>query len=90
MLPVPSMPLASDITEEREALEDLLQSKGWRVFESYLAREYQGIGYFQKMNTILEGKTPEEAILLHRTSKELVKAITWPKRRVAELAEAKS
>lgn len=87
-MPAPA-PLSNELAEEREALEDMLQSKGWRAFEAYLAREYQGVGYFQKMNTILEGKEPEQAILLHRTSKEIVKAMTWPKRRVQELTEAK-
>lgn len=89
MLPAPAMPLTSDIAEEREALEDMLQSKGWRVFESYVAKEWQGIGYYSRMNGVLSGKTPEEAILIHKCSKEIISTVMWPKRRVVELTEAK-
>lgn len=89
MPPAPS-PLANEIAEEREALEDLLQSKGWRVFESYVAKEWQGIGYYHRMSGVLNSLKPEEAILIHKCSVEIVKTVTWPKRRVAELMEAKS
>lgn len=88
MSPAPSL-LASEIAEEREALEDLLQSKGWRVFENYVATEWQGIGYFHRMNTVLEGAVPQEAQVIHRCSKEIVKTVLWPKRRLAELTEEK-
>ncbi len=89
-MPPVSAPLANEIAEEREALEDMLQSKGWRVFESYVAKEWQGIGYYHRMNGVLSGKTPEDAILIHKCSKEIVTTVTWPKRRLAELTEAKS
>lgn len=82
-------PLANDLAEEREALEDLLQSKGWRILESHIAEEWQGIGYYSRMNSVLESTAPEEARVIHRCSKEIVKAFTWPKRRVIELSEAK-
>lgn len=89
-MPQAPSPLANEVAEEREDLEDMLQSKGWHVFESYVAKEWQGIGYYVRMNGVLTSPKPEEAILIHKCSKEIVATMMWPKRRVAELTEAKS
>lgn len=82
-------PSSNEIAEEREALEDMLQSKGWRVFESYVAKEWQGIGYYVRMNGVLTSAKPEEAILIHKCSKEIVATVKWPERRVKELESKK-
>lgn len=78
-------PSSDDITAEREALEDLIGSKGWEIFVRYVAREWKGGGYYARMNSVLKSNKPEEAILIHRTSEEVLTVVTWPDRRVTDL-----
>lgn len=83
------VPSSEDIAHEREVLEDLLRSEGWRVFVRHVANEWKGTGYYTRMNTVLKSPKPEEAILVHQCSEAIITAVMWPDRRIAELTEAK-
>lgn len=81
----PQAPSSEDITAEREALEDLIGSKGWEVFVRYTAREWKGTGYYARMNAVLKSDKPTDAVLIHQCSEAVIALVTWPDRRVSEL-----
>ncbi len=79
------MASSEDRSAEREALEDLIRSEGWRIFRRRTDEEWKRSGYYARMNQVFRSDTPAEAMVIHRCSEEIEKAVTWPERRVTEL-----
>jgi hypothetical protein len=77
----------AELSDEREALEDLLRSEGWRIFLERVYQEWQGPGYFARMGTALKAADPLEAKVVHKTSLEVTGMLQWPKARLAELSK---
>lgn len=83
---MPRQPLRSnDLLKEREALEQLLASDGWRVFVRHISREWYGEGYYARMAAVLGGDSLVDAKAIHLTSLQMKAALDWPKQRVIEL-----
>lgn len=74
-----------DVTRRREALEELIRSEGWQVFVAYARREWEGVGYKQRMGVALSGPDPEAAKVTHRASLEIMRLLQWPKDQVDTL-----
>ncbi len=70
---------------EREALDVLVHSDGWRVFCDKVRLEWLGEGYYQRMAAALSSTDPLAAKVVHQTSREMLHMLTWPEARVAEL-----
>lgn len=83
-------------SHERQALTDLLQSEGWKVFRAYLDKQWGPAGYGWQMQQALTEipHGPERAYEL-ATVAERVDAVArvvndlavWPQERIRELAQ---
>jgi hypothetical protein len=78
-------PRSEDIVQEREALQELVQTNGWRLFVLRALREHEGVGYVARMGTALTGNDPLAPKVVHQTSLELKRLLQWPEQRLAEL-----
>lgn len=79
-------PRSEDIIKEREALQELVQTAGWRMFVAKATREYQGAGYHQKMGTALTDNNDNlKARVVHQTALEMMRLMQWPSDRLREL-----
>lgn len=76
----------TDPVNEREALQELVASEGWKFVVAKLRLEYQGAGYFQRMQTALE-KGSKEARVLNETAKAVLAFITYPQMRINDLVQ---
>lgn len=81
---------SEDRTHEREAIEELLRSEGWAVFERRVRSEWQGDGYFARMGTALNSNDPLAPKVTHRASVEMLRMLQWPKDRLLHLTKGKS
>jgi hypothetical protein len=79
-------PRSAEATQIREALQELLQSEGWKVFLLHVAREYQGAGYHARMGTALKNADNLEARVVHQTALELARVCQWPEDHVRALS----
>jgi hypothetical protein len=77
---------ADEVVRQREALEELVGTEGWRIFVAHVRREWEGPGYRSRMAAALglAGGTIEPTVI-HRTSTELLRVIQWPTDQIAEL-----
>lgn len=79
-------PVSSEaLIEEREALNALLQSDGWKYFKAKVLTEMQGEGYWQRMGTAVQDPTGVAAKVQHLTSIEVLNMLNYPANRVLEL-----
>lgn len=76
---------SEDLAAEREALEDLIRSEGWRIFRRRTDDEWKRAGYYARMSAVFNSNMPAEAMVIHRCAEEIDKAVSWPERRVTEL-----
>jgi hypothetical protein len=79
---------SEDATREREALEDLLKSDGWAVFQRRVLAEWAGEGYFSRMGAAVQSDDPLAAKVVHRVSLEIQRGLQWPVDRVKALRGA--
>lgn len=75
----------SDTTHKREALEELIQSDGFRLFVQHALDEWKGDGYVSRMGHALSKDDPIAAKVVHATSLEIVRLLQWPSDMVREL-----
>lgn len=69
---------------EREDLEELVATRGWRRFVTHALAEYRGEGYFARMGS---AKSPEDMRVVHETAVALFAQLSWVEGRIAELLE---
>lgn len=81
----PQVPRSSELTAEREALEELVRSQGWGIFIKRVIAEWSGDGYYARMGTALGTDDPILPKVIHRTSREVLAMIEWPRQRVQHL-----
>lgn len=74
-----------ELVEEREALEELLKTKGWAIFEKGCAEEWSGSGYFARMGAALQKTDPLAPKVVHEVSLEIQRLFTKVRQRVLEL-----
>lgn len=74
----------NELVHEREALEELIHSEGWREYVRHVTHEWTGEGFFARMSTAF-GTGVEEAKIVHRVALELQRSLVWPRERVHEL-----
>lgn len=74
-----------ELSHEREVLEELLRSEGWKIFVRRVADEWRGDGYFARMGTAVASPDPMVAKVVHAVSLEVERVIQWPKTRVEHL-----
>jgi hypothetical protein len=75
-----------EVVREREALEELIRSDGWRTFTARTLREHQGRGYVSRMQTALAGPDPGTAAkVVDRAASDILRVLQWPTDRVSEL-----
>lgn len=73
---------SNELTAEREALEELVRSEGWGIFIRRVQDEWSGSGYYARMGIALSDLDPIAPKVIHRTSKEVLAMIDWPRARV--------
>lgn len=83
---------------ERRALEDLLQSDGWKLFAAHMATAWGPEEYERKLDALLEAAdtrgalSPDEEIALTRRVRDTFKGVRasmrWPEERVRQLVDA--
>ena len=76
------------IIREREALEALIQSEGWAVFEDHILREWHGSGLMERIGMSFQGEDPMRPKVLYETSLQMRRALDWPASRVDQLKGA--
>lgn len=76
---------SSDLTKEREDLEELLQSPGWQRFVGAMLERYTGPGYYQAMKKATNTGSIEEVKLVQWLADEAMVLTHWPMLRVREL-----
>jgi hypothetical protein len=74
-----------EVTEHREALQELIHSEGWAIFCAYARREWEGKGYKSRMAVALEQPDPLGPKVVHRASMEIVRLLQWPSDQVESL-----
>ena len=80
-----------DIVKEREALQELVGTVGWRMFIAKATRDYQGESYHAQMGRAFESGTDNlEARVVHRTAIEVLRLLAWPTNRLRELSGDKA
>ena len=84
-VPRSDAPRSAEAAHVREALQELLQSEGWKLFVLHVAREYQGDGYRARMGSALKNADNLEARVVHQTTMELAKIFQWPQDQVQAL-----
>lgn len=72
------------LVHERESLEDLYSSEGWRYFVRRCNQETKGAGYAARMATALNGDITD-ARVVHRTMIEVDRMLAWVPARIEEL-----
>lgn len=79
---------SQDIAHTREALEELVQSDGWKIFVARLRQEYEGPGYVVRMGQAIsnakKGDSAEPEVV-HRVAQEMRRLSEWPNRKIEEL-----
>ena len=81
-----SSPNSSDeLVSEREALEELIGTEGWRVFLRFARQEWKGEGYVARMGRALGTGDVSDARAVHMTNQEIDRLVNWPAYRVREL-----
>ena len=78
-------PRSGDVSAEREALQELIGTDGWRAFCAHALREWQGVGYVARMGTALAKDDAIAPRVVHRTAEEVQRLLQWPTDRVLEL-----
>jgi len=76
---------SEELVQEREALEELLKTPGWALFEKGVAEEWSGSGYFARMGTALAKNDPLAPKVVHEVSLEIQRLFTRVRQRVVEL-----
>jgi len=76
---------SEELTAEREALEELLKTPGWAMFEKGVAEEWSGSGYFHRMGLALAKNDPLAPKVVHEVSLEIQRLFTKVRQRVLEL-----
>lgn len=74
---------ASD--KEREDIEEMLQTDGWRWFVNYVMDRYQGGGYFNAMGQALKSDNQMKPMIFHETALEVMRVINAPAARLNQL-----
>ena len=76
-----------DREHERESLEGLVESDGWRIFWEHARNEWRGPGYIARMEAALSFGTGDlnKAKTVHETAKDIERLLLWPAQRVKEL-----
>lgn len=85
-VPLPAAPRSADVVRTREALEEMVATDGWRIFHTYVTREWEGVGYKARMRAAL-AKDDIEPKVIDRVSDELLRLLQWPTDTLAELGE---
>jgi hypothetical protein len=75
-------------TREREALEELVASAGWKYFATRCLEETQGLGYRARMSAALMSGDPNDAKVVHRSMLEIERMLKWVLDRIEMLREA--
>ena len=78
--------------QQRQALTDLLQSDGWRLFSEQMGTAWGAEAFEQRVDQELEKRQPgdDELAVVMRirdTFKGVRASLDWPKTRLRELAE---
>lgn len=76
------------VVREREDLEELLKTPGWKRFAAHCTEEYKGNGYFTRMGHALKSNDPVAGPALHKTSLAVEELVNWVSWRVNELKGA--
>jgi len=74
-----------EVVREREALEEMIRTDGWRYFLAHVSREFEGFGYRARMKIALGSTDPIAARLADRTADEVIRLVQWPTNQVNEL-----
>ncbi len=69
---------------EREALEELVQTEGWRFFERHLREKWTGPGFLARLGSAFD-PDPQAAKVLYLTAGEVLHEMQWPEYRLREL-----
>lgn len=75
----------NEVVREREALEELIQTPGWRIFLAHAAQEWEGRGYRQRIKTALASMDPLSARVVDRTADEIFRLLKWPEAQINDL-----
>ncbi len=70
-------------TELRECLQELVETKGWRVFLNHVEQEWRGTGFFDRMNAAIAAN--KDPLVVMRTAIEVRAAVQWPRETILEL-----
>lgn len=77
---------SEDVVRTREALQELVQTEGWKLFVMHTARSYQGEGYRGRMATALNKSGDNtDARVVHQTSLEILRLLQWPEEQLRQL-----
>lgn len=77
---------ALEVIRQREALEELVKTDGWRVFLAYVAQEWEGRGYRARMKSALNNTNdPIGPRVVDRAADEISRLMKWPNNQIAEL-----
>ena len=81
----PSNSSSEQLTHEREVLEAMIRSEGWKLYVQRVANEWKGDGYFARQGQALASGDPVAPIVVHRTALEIERVLQWPFERVRRL-----
>lgn len=76
---------AEAVTKEREALEELIQTEGWKLFVAHLMHEWKGAGFVERLGMAFTSSDPLDAKVLYKASLEGSRMINWPEARLRQL-----
>ncbi len=79
------MPRSVDSTRIREALEEMVRTEGWRIFQAHAIREWKGEGFHSRIGTALKSPDPLAAKVVHETSLSIFRLLQWPADQIVDL-----
>jgi hypothetical protein len=74
-----------NVAAEREALEGLVRSDGWKLFCAHIEMEWSGLGYFARMGTALASADTVNPKAVHQAALEIRRTLEWPAYQIREL-----
>jgi hypothetical protein len=78
-------PRSLEIVKEREALEELIGSRGFQIFLRHAYHEWRGEGFHARMTVAFGKPDGVEPRVMHKASLEILRLLQWPRDRVTEL-----
>lgn len=75
----------AELVHEREQLEEMLQSDGWRIFVRRCADEWRGDGFHKRIGVAVNSGDAFAPKVAYAVSLEIERMLQWPVDRVKSL-----